>query len=164
MNIKRRCALFFCNHLLAGTRFFGLKRLLLRAAGYQIGEGTKVVGPVFCTGRLTIGENCWIGRELKIYGNGEVMIGNHCDLGPEVTFLTGGHAIGDCLRRAGTGESYCIRVEDGCWLGAKTTLLGTITVGKGSVLAACGCAVGDIPPNTLAGGVPARKIRGLHEG
>ena len=163
MDIKRHIALFFCNRFCVGTRFFALKRSLLRFVGYQIGDGTKVVGPVFCTGKLTIGENCWIGRELKIYGNGEISIGNNCDLGPEVTFLTGGHAIGDAERRAGPGESYCIRVEDGCWLGAKTTLLGNITVGKGSVLAACGCAVRDIPPNTLAGGVPAKEIRRLHE-
>ncbi len=164
MDIKRHIALFFCNRFCAGTRFFALKRSLLRFAGYQIGDGTKVVGPVFCTGKLTIGENCWISRELKIYGNGEVIIGNHCDLGPEVTFLTGGHAIGNAERRAGSGESYHIRVEDGCWLGAKTTLLGNITLGKGSVLAACGCAVRDIPPNTLAGGVPAKEIQRLHEG
>lgn len=164
MDIKRHIALFFCNRFWAGTRFFGLKRLLLRFAGYQIGAGTKVVGPVFCTGKLSIGENCWIGRDLKVCGNGEVILGNNCDLGPEVTFLTGGHTIGDTERRAGAGESYCIRVEDGCWLGAKATLMGNITVGKGSVLAACGCAVRDIPPNTLAGGVPAREIRVLHEG
>ena len=163
MNIKRRGALFICNHFCAGTRFFALKRILLRIAGYQIGQGTKVVGPVFCTGKLTVGEHCWVGRDLKIYGNGEVIIGNSCDLGPEVTFLTGGHAIGDAGRRAGRGESYCIRVEDGCWLGAKTTLLGSITMGMGSVLAACGCAVRDIPPNTLAAGVPAKEIRRLHE-
>lgn len=163
MNGKRHLALFCINHILVGNRFFKAKRALLQLAGYRVGRGTCVVGPIHCTARLTIGENCWIGGGLTVHGNGEVWIGNHCDLGPEVTFLTGGHAIGGRGRRAGTGESYCIRVADGCWLGAKSTLLRSMTMGSGSVLAACGCAVGDIPPDTLVGGVPAREIRRLHE-
>lgn len=161
--LKKRAALLLINHVLAGTKWFSAKRQLLRLAGWEIGVGTKVVGPVFCTGTLIVGENCWLGRNLTIHGNGAVRIGDRCDLGPDVTFLTGGHGMGSGQRRAGAGETYTIRLEDGCWVGARATLMGNISMGRGSVLAACGCAVGDIPPDTLAGGVPAREIRKLYE-
>lgn len=160
-SLKRRLALFCVNSIFAGTRAFGVKRKLLRAAGFRIGEGTKVVGPVFCTGTLSIGPDCWIGRNLMVHGNGSVEIGANCDLAPDVTFLTGGHAIGESTRRAGAGETYRIRVGNGCWIGARATLGRNITLGDGSVVAACACVVSDVPTNMLAGGVPAKTIREL---
>lgn len=161
--VKRVLALFLVNHLYAGTKCFERKRKLLNAIGCEIGEGTKIVGPVFCTGKLTVGKNCWIGRNLTIHGNGGVIIGNNCDLAPDVTFLTGGHSIGVPDRRAGMGQSYTIRVEDGCWLGARATFVNNITIGKSSVVGACACVTKDVAPNTLVGGVSARKIRTLDE-
>lgn len=160
---KRIIALFLVNHVFVGIRSFERKRRLLNAIGYQIGEGTKVVGPIFCTGKLIVGTNCWIGRNLTIHGNGTVIVGKNCDIAPDVTFLTGGHKIGSPERRADVGESYTIRVEDGCWIGARATLLQDICLGKGCVIAACACVAKDVLPNTLAGGVPAKEIKKLNE-
>lgn len=161
--IKRLTVLFLVNHVLVGTRCFASKRRLLNAVGYTLGEGTRVVGPVFCTGKLIAGKDCWIGRNFTIHGNGTVSMGDNCDIAPDVTILTGGHRLGPPERRAGAGETYTVRIEDGCWIGARSTLVGSVTMGAGSVLAACGCAVKDLPPNTLWGGVPAREIRKLYE-
>lgn len=59
--IKKRIVIYLVNHVLAGTRFFPAKRSLLRSIGYEIGENTKIVGPIHNTGTLRIGANCWIG-------------------------------------------------------------------------------------------------------
>lgn len=160
---KRILALFCVNHILAGTEYFELKRKILNGAGFEIGAGTKVVGPLFCSAKLVIGENCWIGRNLSVNGNGTVIIGNNCDIAPEVAFLTGGHEIGTKDRRAGSGEIYTIRVEDGCWIGARATLGKEICVGTGSVVASCACVMDDVPENSLTGGVPAKVIRKLND-
>lgn len=157
--IKRRVLMFCVNRILPGTLFFSAKRHLLNAAGHAVGPGTRVVGPVFCTGRLITGRDCWVGQDLRIQGNGIVELGDCCDLAPEVTFLTGGHRIGSASRRAGEGETYRIRVEDGCWIGARATVGRNVILGKGSVVAACACVMSDVPANTLVGGVPARCIR-----
>lgn len=160
--IKRICVTFIVNHVLAGTFAFKWKRKLLCSIGYEIGENTKIVGPVFNTGRLKIGSNCWIGKNLVINGNGDVTIGNNCDLAPEITFLTGGHEIGSEMRRAGQGLNYSIVVGDGVWIGARSTILGNITIGKGAVITACACVAHSIDENVLAGGVPARRIKELN--
>ena len=89
--IKNRIVIYLVNHTLAGTRFFSEKRNLLRSIGYEIGENTKIVGPIHNTGTLRIGANCWIGCNLTVHGNGTVTIGDNCDIAPDVTFLTGGH-------------------------------------------------------------------------
>ncbi len=156
-----RFCMFCVNKCFAGTKYFKIKRRLLIALGYEIGQNTKVVGPLITTGSLVIGDNCWIGKNFLVNGNGWVRIGNNCDIAPEVTFLTGGHKIGTAERRAGEGEHYSISVGDGCWIGGRTTILGNTTVGKGCVVAACACVAKDIPENTLVGGVPAKVIRNL---
>ena len=163
LGIKRKLCFFLVNKLLAGTRHFSQKRKILNWAGFKIGEGTKVVGPVYCTAELRIGRNCWIGRDFSVDGNGTVVIGDNCDLGPNVSFQVGGHQIGTSERRAGKGVIFQTVVGNGCWICANSTILGGVTVGDGCVVAACGCVAGDVPPNVLTGGVPARVIRHLEE-
>lgn len=157
--IKKRIVIFIVNHVLNGTRFFAAKRRLLRSIGYEIGEDTKIVGPLYNTGTLRVGADCWIGCGLTVRGNGTVTIGDRCDIAPDVTFLTGGHVIGGPDRRAGSGEVYHITVGNGVWIGGRATLLRTIQIGSGSVVAACACVVRDVPENGLAAGVPARVIK-----
>lgn len=55
--LKKRIAFFLTNHFLAGTRYFELKRRLLRFAGFEIGVHTKLMGSVFITGELIIVDN-----------------------------------------------------------------------------------------------------------
>ena len=158
---KRMLVYFLVNRVCRGTRCFEKKRRLLNSVGHDLGEGTRVVGPVFCTGRLHTGKDCWIGADLTVHGNGDVFLGDRCDVGPGVMFLTGGHRIGDPKRRAGEGITADIRVGTGCWIGGRATLLPGAVLGDGCVLAACGCAAGKVEANVLAGGIPARMIRKL---
>lgn len=153
--------LFLVNHPLSGTRHFETKRKLLNAVGYEIGVGTRIVGPIFNSGTLKIGTDCWIGRNLEIHGNGTVQIGDRCDLAPDVAFLTGGHKLGNVERRAGEGEVYRIEVGDGVWVGARATIGRNVKIGSGSVIAACACVMQDVAPNTMVGGVPAKIIKEL---
>ena len=154
--IKKRIVIYLVNHVLAGTRFFPAKRNLLRSIGYEIGENTKIVGPIHNTGTLRIGANCWIGCNLTVHGNGTVTIGDNCDIAPDVTFLTGGHQMGDHSRRAGKGESYHIAVGSGVWIGGRVTLLLNTSIGDGSMIAACACVPKDVPADTMVAGVPAK--------
>lgn len=159
MSIKKRIVIYIVNHVLAGTRYFSAKKKFLRSIGYEIGENTKIVGPIHNTGTLCIGANCWIGCNLTVHGNGVVMIGDNCDIAPDVAFLTGGHRIGGHGRRAGEGESYHITVGSGVWIGSGVTILSNTTIGDGSVIAACACVTKDVPADTLAAGVPAKVVK-----
>lgn len=161
--IHRTVNLFLINHVFTGTKPFAckIKRRLLAAIGCTIGEGTTIVGPIECRGIITVGKNCWIGKNCKINGNGTVWIGDNCDLGPEVTFQTGGHEIGDRCRRAGMGEIYHQVVGAGTWIGGRSTICNNSQIGNSCVVAACTCVIRDIPDNTLVGGVPAKIIRRL---
>lgn len=161
--VKHTLVMFLVNNLFAGAYLFEVKRRLLNGIGYDLGDGTKVVGPVFCTGQLKTGSNCWLGRNFTIHGTGTVEIGDNSDIAPDVTFLTGGHAIDAQESSAGEDQSYSISVGESCWIAAGTTLCRNTTIGKGSMVIANSCVMKNVPENTLAGGVPSRTIRKLDE-
>ena len=122
------------------------------------------MGPLYCSGSLAIGADCWIGRGFSVHGNGSVEIGDRCDLGPEVAILTGGHEISGRERRAGKGLSYNVRIGNGVWIGARATLYNNIKIGDSAVIAACACVRENVENDTMAGGVPAKPIMELsHE-
>lgn len=154
----------FCvNRLYAGTKTknFEKKRKLLNSVGHNIGEGTKVVGPIYCSGKMIVGKNCWIGRNLEINGNGTVTIGDQCDIAPDVIFQTGSHEIGGSERRAGEGITEDITVGNGCWIGVRSTILGGVSISDGAVVAACALVNKNVQQDTLVGGLPAREIKRL---
>lgn len=50
-------------------------------------------------------------------------------------------------------------IEDDVWIGANVTITAGITIGRGSVLAAGAVVTKDVPPFSIMGGVPARRLR-----
>ena len=163
MHLIKRIAISVVNTILRGYRCFPLKRKILNwgGIGIQVGTGSNVVGPISSKGILIIGRNVWIGANLKCYGLGTVEIEDNCDIAPDVTFLTGGHEMGDRVRRAGRGITTNIRVRKGSWIGARTTVLGNIEIGEACVVAVGAVVTKNIENNKLIAGVPAKVIRNL---
>jgi acetyltransferase-like isoleucine patch superfamily enzyme len=91
----------------------------------------------------------------------EVLIGDNVAIGQQVMILTDSHAIGTGDRRADRLYSRGVCVGNGVWLGARALLLPGVTIGDRAVIAAGAVVHDDIPPNSLAGGVPARVLRVL---
>ena len=56
-------------------------------------------------------------------------------------------------------QSKPIVIGDHVWIGMNVTILKGVTIGDGSVIAAGAVVNKDIPPKTLAGGVPAKIIK-----
>lgn len=163
MKVYYYFVLFLINKVLSGTHFFRLKRVLLNAIGINIGVGTSIVGPIYCGSNIdiSIGSNCWIGKDTSFDGDGIVTIGNNVDIAPHCIFCTGGHEIGSKERRAGKGIHTSIKVEDGCWIGTNVTIINNSVVRKGTVIAAGSVVISDIEENSLAAGNPAKKKKEL---
>ena len=148
--------------ILSGTQFFELKRVLLNTTkGIHIGRSTKIVGPFWAgsVSVINIGENCFINRDFNIEGNGEVLVGNNVDVGPNVRILTGGHVIGDHEHRAGKGITYNVKIGNGIWIGANSTLLGNIFINDGCVVGANTLVNKSFEKDLLIVGIPGRVKR-----
>lgn len=159
----------FCAYWLFGlippTRGFLIKRALLRWCGATIGSNVRIVSSARfqMTGRLVVGDDTWIGHEvLVIGGDADVNIGVKVDIGPRTTIVTGSHELlAASGRAAGYGFSSPVTIHDGVWLGAASTILGGVTVGRCSMVAAGALVNCDVSPSAVVGGVPARVLRSL---
>jgi acetyltransferase-like isoleucine patch superfamily enzyme len=140
---------------------------LMRAAGLRMGRGALVMGPLEITGPgnfrelLTIGDRTLITGPLHIDLGARVHIGNGVRIGHHVVFLTIDHEIGPAHYRCGRLVSAPITVGDGVWIGSCVTVLAGVSIASGCVIAAGATVVRDVPPNTLAAGVPAKTVRNL---
>lgn len=157
-------AQFLINHFFSLTRFFKIKRFILNQVnGIYIGKNTRIVGPLHFYGKITVGEDNWIGNHFYVEGNGNVVIGNRCDIAPSVICFTGTHEIGNKERRAGKGITKDIQIGDGCWICGGAKILPGVHIGNGSIIAAGAVVANDVPNNVMVGGVPSRILRRLEE-
>jgi acetyltransferase-like isoleucine patch superfamily enzyme len=94
---------------------------------------------------------------------GGVDIGDRVMIGPNVNIITTGHPLEPSKRRAYV-EAKPIVIERDVWIATGATILGGVTVGENSVVAAGAVVTKDVPPNSFVAGVPARVVRSLEEG
>lgn len=144
------------------THGFGLKRMLYRWAGANIGNGVKINSSVKISGigNLSIGDNTWIGPEVMIACSSEISIGANCDIAPRVYIGDGTHKITPGMDRiAGEGETKPVHIGNGCWLCVNSTVLPGVSIGDKCVIAAGAVVNKDCRQNQLFAGVPAKGIK-----
>jgi maltose O-acetyltransferase len=111
--------------------------------------------------RVTIGQGTFVNYKCFFDNSASIKIGQNCSIGMEVLFCTSSHEIGDEDKRSGKGFGEPIQVEDGCWIGARATILPGVTIGKGCIIASGAVVKNDCKPNGLYAGVPAKRIKDL---
>jgi putative colanic acid biosynthesis acetyltransferase WcaF len=148
-------ALFLQNPLNPSSR---IKISILRLFGAKIGEGV-VLKPsinVKYPWNLEIGNYTWIGENAWLDSLAPIRIGNNACISQGAYFCTGNH---DWTDPAFGLVVKPIIIEDGAWVGARTTVLPGVTVKSHSVVAA-GSVIGkDTEPNMVYAGNPAVKVK-----
>lgn len=158
--IKRLCW-YFANMLFFKTLFpfpSSFKCTLLRLFGAQIGIGVVIKPDVHIKYPwfLSIGEHCWIGEGVWIDNLALVTIGANVCLSQGSYLLTGSH---DYKKSTFDLITKPIILEDGVWIGAKSTVCPGVTCHSHSVLAVGSVATSDLEPYGIYQGNPAVKKR-----
>ncbi len=138
--------------------------------GISIGESTMVMhGSILHVYNfrnlphafIRIGQDSLIGELNVLRGQGGITIGDRVYTAPQVQILAVNHVYDDPSRpiidQGITAEG--IVVEDDVWIGAGAIITDGVRIGCGSVIAAGAVVTSDIPPHTVAGGVPARVLK-----
>jgi len=149
---------------LPATRMFKTKNYILKLGGAKVDLTARLHSQIIIDNKyFAIGKDTWVGGGTRIIGHRSalVYIGDYCDIAPECLFIVGSHELGNTERRAGNGFAKPIRVGNGTWVGARSTILGGTSIGKGCVIAAGSIVVNDISDNTMVGGCPAKFIKNL---
>ena len=115
---------------------------------------------------LRLGDNSNIGPYSWIGCSGYITIGDRVLMGPRVNLLAENHLFADVGRpiKLQGVERSSITIEDGCWLGAGSSILAGVTVGHGSIVAAGAVVTKDVPPLSVVAGVPAEVVRSRESG
>ncbi|HUS58402.1 MAG TPA: acyltransferase [Planctomycetota bacterium] len=115
---------------------------------------------------IAVGARTTVNSFCILYGHGGLTIGRDCLIAPMCVFIPANHVF-DAPRvpisRQGV-RCKGIRVGDNCWLGTKVTVLDGITIGDNCVIGAGAVVTHDIPPDSIAVGVPARVVKTRGEG
>lgn len=131
---------------------------------------------------FVIGADTLIARDtILLVKQGYLRIGAHCSIGSQCTFsAVSGIDVGDYTMIAGQcyfgGGRYKSAlgagpmVEQGLetkgpvvigrdvWIGAGVRVLDGVTIGDGAIIGASALVTGDVEPNAIMGGVPARRL------
>lgn len=151
---------------------FGKIGLLKGAECISIGDRCKFEDYVFLTAwtlngkpTINIGEHCFFGAFSHITSTNKIVIGDNCLTGKNVTITDNSHGETDLtsletppLKRVLVSKGPVV-IGNNVWIGDKATILPNVTIGDGCVIAANSVVTKDIPPYSVAAGVPAKVIK-----
>ncbi|WP_202049612.1 sugar O-acetyltransferase [Sphingomonas sp. So64.6b] len=130
--------------------------------GNRVDDSFSLIPPFYTTGgeNIRVGRNVFINQNCTMYDLGGIDIADDVMIGPNVSIITSGHPV-EPSRRRDFVIAKPIVIERNVWIAAGVTIIGGVTIGENSVVAAGSVVTGDILPNTLVGGNPARVIRSI---
>lgn len=141
--------------------------LILRKNGAEIGENCDIeTGLTFhnCKdySNLIIGNHCHIGKNCFFDLREKIRIGNHVVISMKTTLITHIDMTRSKLSEYYPAKSNGIIIEDHCYVGVGSTILMGVTLGKSSFVAARSLVISDAPPETMIGGIPAKRIKEIN--
>lgn len=110
---------------------------------------------------LQIDDGVYINYGCSIGVNELIHIGPNCTIGTYVILMDNDFHRLEPERRQERPESAPIILEENVWLGARVIVLRGVTIGTGSVIGAGSVVTRDVPPRSVAAGVPANLIKQL---
>jgi galactoside O-acetyltransferase len=112
-------------------------------------------------GNVAIRDNAYIGPNSVLLGEGGIEVGTNCEVAPGVVITSQQHTYGrlDIPIKEQPAEMGKVTLEDDVWLGCNSSILPGVRIGKGSIVGAGAVVTKDIPPYSVAVGVPAKVIK-----
>ncbi|CAM4240081.1 acyltransferase [Kerstersia similis] len=126
--------------------------------GARIGKGVSLGQNVFVGNKVVIGDSCKIQNNVSVYDNVTLEEGVFC--GPSMVF-TNVYNPRSLVERK--NEYRDTLVKRGATLGANSTIVCGVTIGRFAFIGAGTVVTKDIPDYALVVGVPARQIGWMSE-
>jgi acetyltransferase-like isoleucine patch superfamily enzyme len=139
-----------------------IRALFSELTGRKVDDRFRLIPPFYTAYGLEIrvGQRVFINQNCTLYDFTEINIGDDVMIGPNVSIISAGHPVAPSQRRDGVVGKPIV-IERNVWIAAGATILGGVTIGENSVVAAGSVVTKDVPANTLVGGNPAKVIRSI---
>ena len=139
-----------------------------RGGAITIGAHSTVALGAIVQGNVALGDNASVQAYSVLVGygsldapTGPIQIGNDVRIAPHVMMIAANHrfaAPDRPIRNQGLDHAPIV-IEDDVWIGGRVNVVAGVRIGRGSVIGAGAVVTKDIPPYSVAVGVPARVIR-----
>lgn len=141
-----------------------VRALFRDLVGTPVDDSFVLMPPFYATGGANthVGRNVFINQNCTFYDLGGIEIADDVMIGPNVSIITSSHPIEPAERRNGV-IARPIVIEKNVWIAAGAIIIGGVTVGANSVVAAGSVVTKDVPPNSLVAGNPAQIMRLIAE-
>ena len=116
--------------------------------------GTEIREP----SSIKIGRGTIIGDNAVLDGRNGIIIGDNVVFASNVRIWTKQHDHRDPWFRCETQKQDSVIIENRVWIGSNVTILHSVHIGEGAVVAAGAVVTHDIPPYTIVAGIPAKPI------
>lgn len=156
---KKKCYQY---NLLSPEKLMERNNILSEILG-KTGKIFLIEQPFLCDYgyNIELGENFCANHNLVILDPAKVIFGDNVMVGPNCGFYTTTHPLNPILRNKGYQQAKPIYVKDNVWICSNVVVLGGVTIGENSVIAAGSVVTKDIPPNALAMGNPCKVVKSL---
>jgi acetyltransferase-like isoleucine patch superfamily enzyme len=142
----------------------------LRNYGARIGRNVRFCSPLVIhnsrpeRGRyyenLRVGDQCYLGRELFLDLQAEILIEDRVTISHRVMILTHTDAGDSPLKdEVVNTEQAPVIIRRGAYIGANVTILQGVEIGEESVVGAGAVVTRSVPPSSVVAGVPARVLK-----
>ena len=142
-----------------GDNFQSFARLRLEAFGEHGGS--------FYNPEIVIGNNVSMNYDCHIGCINRIVIGDNVLMGSRILITDHFHGEinADMLKMPPAQRKITSRgpvvIEDNVWIGEGVAIMPNVRIGRNSIIGANAVVADDLPPNCVAGGIPARVIRFL---
>jgi len=121
---------------------------------------------VFDKPKIVVGDNTYLGPQVRLFSAKEIRIGSHCLIGSEYIIDNPGHSVYDTSARLQPGGGTTppedvrpVRIGDFCWLPGHTYVYPGVHIEDGVVAGLGTHIMKSLPPFCRVGGNPARILR-----
>jgi len=137
-----------------GELEIGENVMLSDGCSLQVSEGA----------RLVLGDRVFIGRQSVLVAvelieiGADTLVAEHCTIRDQ-----NHHLVPEERLQEVTALTAPVHVAPRVWIGAGVRVLKGASIGEGAVIAANAVVTEQIPARVVAGGIPARVFRSVHE-
>lgn len=142
-----------------GTLEIGNHVSLGYALAPRLGNGEILLQARDFGSSISIGEKTTFSNNVTLVARKQIQIGKMCLIGDGVSIIDADFHEVNPERRSEPGLVRPVCIGDNVWIGSRVMVLKGVNIGDHSVIAAGAVVTTDIPPRSLAGGIPARVLK-----
>lgn len=152
--------------LLKGAKYISIGENCSIGKNVQLTAWDRYQEQNFCP-QIVIGNNCYVNDDSHITAINSIRLGNNVLMGKKVLITDNAHGASspEILDMApNVRPLYCkgpVEIDDNVWIGEKVSIMPGVHIGKGAIIAANAVVTKDVPPYSVAAGVPASIVKVL---